>query len=107
MRIAALVCLALFIAAIFILLFQKPANIAYISMIGGAISALFSGIFFLMYRHTSDQALAYKPQVDRTQNLIVAISACETMDEERKQRSREELIRWFVGLQPNSSEDKK
>jgi len=107
MRVAALVCLALFIAAIFILLFQKPANIAYISMIGGAISAFFSGIFFLMYRHASNQALAYKPQVDKAQNFIMANSVCETMDEERKHRNREELIRWFVGLPPNNSEDKK
>ncbi len=107
MRIAAVVCLLLFGAAFVILILQEPANLAYISMIGGAISALFSGIFFLMYRHTSGQALAYKPQVDRTQNFIVAISACEIMDEERKQRSREEIIRWFVGLQPNRSEDKK
>ena len=107
MRVAALVCLALFIAAIFILLFQKPANIAYISIIGGAISAFFSGIFFLMYRHASNQALAYKPQVDKAQNFIMANSVCEAMDEERKHRNREELIRWFVGLPPNNSEDKK
>ncbi len=107
MRVAAVVCLALFIVAIFILLFQKPANIAYISMIGGAISAFFAGIFFLMYRHASNQALAYKPQVDKAQNFIMANSACETMDEERKQRNREELVRWFVGLPSNKSEDKK
>src|SRR5260370_24905708 len=107
MRVAALVCLALFIAAIFILLFQKPANIAYISIIGGAISAFFSGIFFLMYRHASNQALAYKPHVDKAHNFIMPNSACETMDEERKQRNREELVRWFVGLPFNNSGDKK
>ena len=98
MRIAAVIFLILFVAAIVILILQKPVDIAYISMIGGAISALFSGVFFLMYRHASNQALAYKPQVDRTQNFIMANSACETMDEEKKHRNREELIRWFVGL---------
>ncbi len=107
MRIAAVVFLLLFVAAIVILILQKPAGFAYISMIGGTISAIFSGIFFLMYRHASDQALAYKPQVDRIQNFIMANSACETMDEERKQRNREELVRWFVGLPSNNSEDKK
>src|SRR5258707_3493406 len=49
MRIAAVVFLLLFVAAIIILILQKPADFAYISMIGSAISACFSGIFFLMY----------------------------------------------------------
>jgi hypothetical protein len=107
MQIAAVVFLLLFIVAIIMLILQKPANIAYVSVLGGAISAFFAGIFFLMYRHASNQALAYKPQVDKAQNFIMANSASETMDEERKQRNREELVRWFVGLPSNNSEDKK
>jgi hypothetical protein len=63
--------------------------------------------FYALYNSASRQAMAYKPQVDRAQNFIMANSACETLDDERKQRSREELIRWFVGLPPINSDNKK
>ncbi len=107
MLIAAVVCLLSFVAAIAILIFLQQKDIAYISGIGSAISAFFGGIFFLMYRHASNQAFAYKPQVDKIQQFIMAISTCETFDKESKQRKREEIINWFLGLPVNTSEDKK
>jgi hypothetical protein len=103
--VAAVVCLISFVAAITILIFQKPANIAYISMVGSAISALFGGIFYLIYRHASSQALAYKPQVDKIQQFILANSACELLDEERKPLKREQIIDWLLGLSAQAGEE--
>ncbi len=99
MRIAAVVCLVLFFAAIAVLFLQKPANIAYINLLGGAISAFFSGIFFLMYRQASNQALSYKPQVDRAQNFIMANSACESLEGDTKHATRAELIKKLAEIQ--------
>jgi hypothetical protein len=106
-RFATIVGFLFIIAAITLLIFRQPQNIAIICTIGGAISAFIVRTFYVLYQSTSNQALSYKPQIDRTQNFIMANSACETMDEERKQKSREELIRWFVGLPPTINEDKK
>jgi hypothetical protein len=106
-RVATVVGFLFFIAAIVILLFRQPANIAIVCTIAGAVSAFIVRTFYVLYQSTSKQALAYKPQIDRAQNFIMANSTCETMDEERKQRIREKLIRWFVGLPSNNSEDKK
>jgi hypothetical protein len=88
--IAAVVFLVSFVAAITLLILKQPANIAYISGIGSAISGVFSYIFSTMYTHASSQALAYKPQGDKIQQFILANSACELLDEERKPVKRED-----------------
>src|SRR5260221_769541 len=85
-RAATIVAFLFFLAAIAILLFRQPTNIAIFSAIGGTISAFIVATFYALYNSASRQAIAYKPQVDRAQNFIMANSACETMDEERKQR---------------------
>jgi hypothetical protein len=105
--VAAVIFLVLFAVAITILIIQKPANFAYISAAGSATSALFGGIFFAMYKQASAQALAYKPQVDKIQQFIMANSACETLNEERKQKKREEIIDWFLDMPKPMDEDKK
>ncbi len=103
--IAAVVFLVSFVAAITLLILKQPANIAYISGIGSAISGVFSYIFSTMYKHASSQALAYKPQVDKIQQFILANSACELLDEERKPVKREQIIDWLLGLPTQSDKE--
>lgn len=90
--IAAMVCLALLIVAVVVFVFQKPAEIGHISIIGSAISGAFIYIFSDMYKHASNQALAYKPQIDKIQRIIIANTVCETLDEEKKQEMRVKII---------------
>jgi len=91
--IAAGVGLAFFLGAVVLLITVESQSIAMVSVIGGTIVEVISGINFLLYGKTTTQLAHFHERLDRTQRFLLANSICETMGDEAQQKSRSELVK--------------
>jgi len=99
--------LAFLIAAVGVLLFRQPTEVAYASGIGAAIEGLLAGSYLLLYKHASDQLATFRVSMERTQQLLLANSMCEMLEGEVKQTKRAELISRMVEFAVRYSSDRK
>ena len=96
--VAAGVGLLFFLGAVTFLLVELPGQLATVSVVGGALVEVISGINFFLYGRTSAQLAEFHQRLDRTQRFLMADSMCESLAEEEKQRSRAELVRTISTL---------
>jgi transcriptional regulator with XRE-family HTH domain len=88
--------LVFFVIAVIVLLFRQPAEVAYVSGIGGAIVEVFAGTYLYLYKHASDQLGRFRFALDNTQRILLANSMCESLEKAEMQSMRAELIRLIV-----------
>ena len=81
------------IAAVAVLLYRQPTEIALASVIAGALVEVFAGIYLYLYKHTSDQLAEFRIGLESTQWLLLSNSMCERLEGEWEQTTRAELIR--------------
>ena len=93
-------------AAIVFLIIQKPANLSYVSLIGGAVVEAIASLNFYLYGQTSKQLTSFQVPLDRIGRFLLANSVCENLKEEIKQSTRAELVRLIMDL-PITNNDKK
>jgi hypothetical protein len=91
--VAAGIGLAFFLGAIVFLLNTQTQSIAVVSVIGGAIVEVISGINFFLYGRTTTQLAYFHQRLDQTQRFLLANSICESLQDEAKQKSRAELVK--------------
>lgn len=96
--IAAGVGSAFFLAAVSFLLLRQSQDIAFISLISGALIEVISCINFFLYGKTSAQLAEFQTRLDKTQRFLLANSVCEGLGEEFKQQARSELVRAIAGI---------
>lgn len=96
--IAAGVGLLFFFLAVIFLLVRQPANLSYISVIGGIVVEVIAGVNFALYGRASEQAAAYHVRLDRLQRFLVANSACENISGDRRDSTRAEIVKMLVTL---------
>lgn len=88
--------LAFLIAAVIILLFRQPTEVAWSSGIAAAFMEVFAGTYLYLYKHASDQLAAFRVSLESTQRLLLANSMCEKLEGDVEQQTRAELIRLMV-----------
>lgn len=93
---AAIVGLLFFLASVVFLLLKQPSEIAYVSLISGALIEIISGVNFYLYGRASDQLGAFHIRLDRMQRFLIANSACEKIEGETKHSTRSEIIKLIV-----------
>jgi len=90
------------IAAVLVLIFRLSGDASslasIITAIGGALGGVIAGILLKLYGSTSDQAAAYHVRLDRIQRFFIASSACEHLENDRKDATREALIKKLSDL---------
>ncbi len=97
----------LIVAAIFFLIVQEPANLSYVSLIGGGGVEAIAGLNFHLYGQTSNQLASFQVPLDRIGRFLLANSVCENLEGEIKQSTRAELVRLIMDLPIESGEEKK
>lgn len=90
--IAAVIGLAFFVGAIGFLLNTQTSNVAIISVIGGVIVEVISGINFVLYGKTTNQLAYFHQRLDQTQRFLLANSICESLPGVAKQKTRSKLV---------------
>ena len=96
--VAAAVGLAFFLAAVGLLLLSKPQEIALVSVIGGAIAEVISGLKFYLYGKASAQLAEFQRRLDRTQRFLLANSVCSALEnDEIRDQTRADLVRVIAG----------
>ncbi len=88
--------LAFLIAAVMILLFRQPTEVAWSSGVAAAFMEVFAGTYLYLYKHASDQLAAFRVSLESTQRLLLANSMCEKLEGDVEQQTRAELIRLMV-----------
>jgi len=88
--------LAFLIAAVSVLLFRQPSEVAWVSALGGAIVEVFAGTYLVLYKNTSDQLSKFRESLEETQRLLLANSMCERLEGELEQNTRAEIIKQIV-----------
>ncbi len=102
---AAIVGLLFFITAIVFLLTTSIQEVATVSVIGGALVEVISGINFVLYGKTTTQLAYFHQRLDQTQRFLLANSICELLEGEAKQKARSELIAVIARPETVSSGD--
>ncbi len=87
-----------FIASGVFLLVNHLNEIAYISVIGGAIIEIISGINFYLYNKSSSQLAEFHTRLDATQRILLANTICEKIEGDLKQETRSQLALAFAGV---------
>ncbi len=90
--IAAVVGLAFFLGAILFLLNSQNQSIATISIVGGTLVEVISGINFFLYGKTTTQLAYFHQKLDQTQRFLLANSICESLKGDEKEKSRSRLV---------------
>lgn len=97
----------LIVAAVFFLLIERPANLSYVSLIGGAIIEAIAGLNFYLYGQASKQLASFQVPLDRIGRFLLANSVCENLEGEVKQSTRAELVRLIMDVPVKSDAEKK
>jgi hypothetical protein len=84
--------LLLFFIAIIFFLFLHTSNAAAISVVGGVIVQVISGINFVFYGKTTSQLSVFHNRLEKTQRFLLANSVCESLENELKGKARMHLI---------------
>jgi hypothetical protein len=87
---------AFLVVAVSVLLFRQPSEVAWVSVLAGAIIEVFAGTYLVLYKNTSDQLAAFRVSLEETQLLLLANSMCERLEGELEQTTRAEIIRQIV-----------
>ena len=74
------------------LIFVNRGNVAYISLIGGALTEFISAVNFYLYGRASNQLETFHIRLDKTQLIILADSVCEGLCEDMKSQTRADLV---------------
>lgn len=92
---AAGIGLIFLISSIIFLLFNfnRPQDLAIVSLISGALSEFISGINFYLYNKSATQLAGFLNKLDMTQRFLLANSVCEGLDGDFKQQARSDLVR--------------
>jgi hypothetical protein len=89
---AAIAGLLLFLTAVVVLLTSESQSIAIVSVIGGSIVEVLSGINFYLYGRTTTQLADFHTRLDQTQRFLLANSICEALEGDKKQEARSSLV---------------
>ncbi len=101
--VAAVIGLVFFLFAVGYLLFLKTDAVpAVISLIGGSLIEVISGVNFYLYGKTSAQLADFQTRLDHTQRYLLANSMVESLEGDSKQKTRAEVIRAIADVAPTS-----
>jgi hypothetical protein len=100
--VAGLLGLAFFFGAVTFLLTKQDQSIAAVSVIGGALVEVISGILFYLYGKATIQLADFQQRLAQTQRFLLANAICESLEGEEKQKARSSLVRTIAD--PNSSQ---
>jgi hypothetical protein len=100
--VAGVLGLAFFFGAVAFLLAKQDQSIATVSVIGGALVEVISGILFYLYGKTTTQLANFQPRLVQTQRFLLANAICESLEGEEKQKARASLVHTIAD--PNSSQ---
>jgi hypothetical protein len=89
--IAAGVGLIFFLGAVAFVLIMQSTEVATVSLIGGAITELISGLNFYLYGRATEQLADYRRSLEQTQRFLLANSIAETLQTE-KDKARADLV---------------
>ncbi len=100
--VAAVIGLLFFLAAVAFLLMNQPQGLATVTVIGGALVEVISGINFWLYGKTTTQLADFHDRLDRTQRFLLANSICESLTGKNKETARRQLVNTIatVGFGP-------
>jgi hypothetical protein len=91
--IAAIAGVGFFLAAVVFILVTGSAEIATVSVIGGAIVELIAGLNFYLYSKTTEQAAGHRFSLEQIQRYLLANSMVDSLTtDEAKNESRAKLI---------------
>jgi hypothetical protein len=93
--------LAFFFGAVAFLLTRQDQEIATVSVIGGALVEVISGILFYLYGKATTQLADFQQRLAQTQRFLLANAICESIEGEEKQKTRSSLVHTIAN--PNSS----
>jgi hypothetical protein len=94
--------LAFFFGAVAFLLTTQVQSIATVSVIGGALVEVISGILFYLYGKATIQLADFQQRLAQTQRFLLANAICESLEGEEKQKARSSLVHTIAD--PNSSQ---
>jgi hypothetical protein len=89
--IAAGVGLIFFLGAVAFVLIMQSTEVATVSLIGGAITELISGLNFYLYGRATEQLADYRRSLEQTQRFLLANSIAETLQTD-KDKARADLV---------------
>lgn len=103
--IAAGVGFLFFVASVILLLIYRIQNISTISLIGGTLMEIISGINFHLYGRASKQLAHFHTRLDLTQRYLLANSLCENLEKNLKQKALYNLIKKIAAFDSEESEN--
>jgi hypothetical protein len=90
--IAAGVGLIFFLGAVAFLLIIESTEVATVSIIGGAVIEVISGLNFYLYGKATTQLADYRRSLEQTQRFLLANSISDSLAEETRDKSRADLV---------------
>jgi hypothetical protein len=96
--VVALVGLAFFLGAVAFLLTRQDQSAATVSVIGGALVEVISGVMFYLYGKTTAQLADYQQRLAQTQRFLLANAICESLEGEEKQKARSSLVHTIADM---------
>jgi hypothetical protein len=90
---AAVVGFVFFSLSLFFAIDTDFQNASIISLISGALLEIISGINFYLYGKSTSQLAGFQDYLDRTQNILLANSICESLPSTYKNKTRAELVK--------------
>ena len=88
----AIVGMVLFFTAL-VLMMAKEIMFYNLSLIGGVLTQIISGIMFYLYAQTTKQLFSFHVCLERANRFLITNAMCESLNEGYKDETRQELIR--------------
>jgi len=104
--IAAGIGLVFFLAAVAFITILQSAEVATVSIIGGAITEVISGLNFYLYGKATQQLAEFHRSLEQTQRFLLANSIAETLGTE-KDNTRADLVDTIAQAGSPSSQNQK
>lgn len=83
---------------IYLLITRSQDTVSVLAAISSMFAQFLSGAQFYMYRQSQKKLAYFHKSLDQTQRLLLANSVCESLEGDRKQQSRMELVKMIATL---------
>lgn len=90
--------LCLLASLVYLLIAREWNAFNLLPLAASALSEYIAYQQFRLYEQTQEQLSDFQRQMDRTQRFLLANSVCESLEDEAKQQTRAQLVRWIATL---------